>query len=241
VRTTSGEEVSLPSWGAWSARDPLEERAIEQMLVGVSTRKYRRSLEDVAGVLVDRGTSRSGAVSRRFVRGTSRKLANLMERDLSALDLKVLMLDGVHYAGDHVIVAGVGIDGEGRKHVLGLWEGATENKATCTALLENLVERGLPTDRAILVVIDGGKALYRAVRSVFGKRALIQRCQEHKKRNVQDALPESKRGSVKRVLKDASKPKITNWPSACSRTWRGAWTSSTPARPPRSAKGSRIC
>ena len=202
VRTTSGEEVSLPSWESWSARDPLEARAIEQMLVGVSTRKYRRSLEDVPEALVGRGTSRS-AVSRRFVRGTARKLATLMERDLSELDLKVLMLDGVHYAGDHVIVAGVGIDGQGRKHVLGLWEGATENKATCTALLEDLVERGLPTDRAILVVIDGGKALYRAVRSVLGRRALIQRCQEHKKRNVLDALPEGKRGSVKRALKDA--------------------------------------
>ena len=82
--------------------------------------------------------------------------------------------------------------------MLGLWEGATENKATCTALLEDLVARGLPTDRAILVVIDGGKALYRAVRSVLGRRALIQRCQEHKKRNVLDALPQSKRGSVKR-------------------------------------------
>ena len=204
VRTPSGKEMSLPSWGAWSARDPLEERAIEQMLVGVSTRKYRRSLEEMPEALVGRGTSRS-AVSRRFVRGTSRKLANLMERDLSDLNLKVLMLDGVHYAGDHVIVAGVGIDGEGRKHVLGLWEGATENKATCTALLEDLVARGLPTDRAILVVIDGGKALYRAVRSVLGRRALIQRCQEHKKRNVLDALPQSKRGSVKRVLKDAFK------------------------------------
>ena len=80
------------------------------------------------------GTSRS-AVSRRFVRGTARKLATLMERDLSELGLKVLMLDGVHYAGDHVMVAGVGIDSRGQKHVLGLWEGATENKATCTALL----------------------------------------------------------------------------------------------------------
>ena len=89
--------------------------------------------------------------------------------------------------------------------MLGLWEGATENKATCTALLENLVERGLPTDRAILVVIDGGKALYRAVRSIFGRRALIQRCQEHKKRNVLDALPEDKRSSVKRALQDALK------------------------------------
>jgi len=199
VRTTSGKEMSLPSWGAWSARDPLEERAIEQMLVGVSTRKYRRSLEEMPEALVGRGTSRS-AVSRRFVRGTSRKLANLMERDLSDLNLKVLMLDGVHYAGDHVIVAGVGIDGEGRKHVLGLWEGATENKATCTALLEDLVARGLPTDRAILVVIDGGKALYRAVRSVLGRRALIQRCQEHKKRNVLDAFKAEDHERAERML-----------------------------------------
>lgn len=204
VRTTSGEEVSLPSWEAWSARDPLEARAIEQMLVGVSTRKYQRSLEETPDRVISRGTSRS-AVSRRFVRGTTRQLDRLMARDLSEMDLKVLMLDGVHFAGDHVIVAAVGVDSEGRKHVLGLWEGATENKATCTALLENLVERGLPTDRTILVVIDGGKALYRAVRSIFGRRALIQRCQEHKKRNVLDALPEDRRGSVKRALQDALK------------------------------------
>ena len=115
-----------------------------------------------------------------------------MERDLSELDLKVLMLDGVHYAGDHVIVAGVGIDGQGRKHVLGLWEGATENKATCTALLEDLVERGLPTDPGYPRGDRRRQGLYRAVRSVLGRRALIQRCQEHKKRNVLDALPEGR-------------------------------------------------
>jgi transposase-like protein len=97
----------------------------------------------------------------------------------------------------------VGIDREGKKHVLGLWEGATENKGTCTALLEDLVERGLCTERAMLVVIDGGKALYRAVRAVFGKHALIQRCQEHKKRNVLDALPQNRRVSVKRALNEA--------------------------------------
>ncbi|MBI4541139.1 MAG: transposase [Gemmatimonadetes bacterium] len=144
-------------------------------------------------------------MSRRFVRGTRKKLADLLERDLSGLDLAVLMLDGVHYAGEHVIVVAVGVDREGEKHALGLWEGATETKATCTALLDDLEERGLRTDQPILVVMDGSKALYRAVRTVFGKRALIQRCQEHKKRNVLDALPQSKRESVKRALSDAFK------------------------------------
>jgi putative transposase len=202
VRSTAGEEAVLPSWAAWSSEDPLEERAVEQMLVGVSTRKYGRSLETLPEVIDSRGTSKS-AVSRRFVRVTATKVTELMERDLSALDLKVLMLDGVHYANEHVIVVAVGIDHEGKKHVLGLWEGATENKGTCTALLESLVDRGLRTDRAILVVVDGGKALYRAIRALFGKHALVQRCQEHKKRNVLDALPQNKRESVKRTLRTA--------------------------------------
>ena len=202
ARTTAGEEVVLPSWAVWSSEDPLDRRAIEQMLVGVSTRKYDRSLETLPEAVEARGTSKS-AVSRRFVRATAQKVTALLERDLSGLDLKVLLLDGVHYRGEHVIVAAVGIDAQGKKHVLGLWEGATENKATCTALLESLMERGLSTDRAMLVVIDGGKALYRAVRAVFGKHALIQRCQEHKKRNVLDALPQHKRASVKRALNDA--------------------------------------
>ena len=149
-----------------------------------------------------RGAGKS-AVSRRFVRATAKKVTELLERDLSGLDLTVLLLDGVHYNSEHVIVAAVGIDREGKKHVLGLWEGATENTVTCTALLESLVERGLRTGRAMLVVIDGGKALARAVCSVLGKHALIQRCQEHKKRNVLEALPQHKRLSVKRALNEA--------------------------------------
>lgn len=201
VRTTTGEEVVLPSWGAWSVQDPLEARAVEQMLVGVSTRKYSRSLEPLPEEVAGWGMNKS-AVSERFVRGTEKQLRALLERDLSGLDLKVLYLDGVHFR-EHVVVAGVGVDGEGKKHVLGLWEGATENGATCTALLEDLVERGVRTARAILVVMDGSKALYKAVRAIFGKRALIQRCQEHKKRNVLDALPQSKRESVKRALNTA--------------------------------------
>ena len=202
ARTTGGEEVVLPSWAVWSCTDPLDRRAMEQMLVGVSTRRYDRSLEALPAPLEVSATSKS-AVSRRFVRVTARKVTELLERDLSGLDLAVLLLDGVHFTGEHVVVAAVGIDRTGRKHVLGLWEGATENTVTCTALLESLVERGLRTGRALLVVIDGGKALARAVRGVFGKHALIQRCQEHKKRNVLEALPQSKRLSVKRALNEA--------------------------------------
>lgn len=201
VRTIDNDEVPLPSWSAWSTADPLEARAIEQMIVGVSTRDYHRSLETVPEDIRSRSTSKS-SVSRRFVRGTRQQLAKLLSRSLEGLEVIALYLDGVH-VGDHVVITAVGIDVTGRKHVLGLWEGATEHAATCTALLENLVERGLRTDRALLVIIDGSKALRKAVIAVFGKRTLVQRCQEHKKRNVLSALPEGKRESVKRALHDA--------------------------------------
>jgi transposase-like protein len=201
ARTEAGEEVELPSWSAWSREDPLDERAVEQMVVGVSTRRYARSLEAVPAELEERGTSKS-AVSRRFVQGTERKLAELMARDLSGLDLVALYLDGVHFKA-HTVVVAMGVDSSGAKHVLGLCEGATENRATCTALLEGLVERGLKTERALLVVIDGSKALASAVRAVLGKRALIQRCQVHKTRNVVDALPKGKQETVRQALRQA--------------------------------------
>lgn len=202
VRRVGGEEVELPSWAAWSAEDPLEERAVEQMLVGVSTRKYARSLESLPEELSSAGTGKS-AVSERFVRGTQKQLSTVQERDLSGLDLKVLFLDGVYFRGEHVILVAVGLDASGQKQVLGIWEGASEHHASCTALLESLTERGLRSDRSLLVVLDGSKALAKAVRAVFGKRALVQRCQEHKKRNVLDALPQSKRASVKQALNTA--------------------------------------
>ena len=112
------------------------------------------------------------------------------------------MMDGIHF-GEHVILVALGIDESGKKHVLGLREGATENAASRTALLTNLTERGLETTRSRLMVIDGGKALRRAVREVFGKRALVQRCQLHKKRNVLDQLPERMRASVSAALSQA--------------------------------------
>lgn len=204
VRDAEGE-VSLPSWSAFRERDPLDERAVEQMLVGVSTRKYSRSLEPVDPSVETRGTSKS-AVSRRFVARTAVRVKGWLERDLSALDLIVLMVDGLHVC-EHVLLVALGIDAEGHKHVLGLREGATENAASCTELLSDLQARGLRTDQAILAVLDGSKALAKAVRSVFGGRVRIQRCQAHKVRNVTEQLPDSMRTSVQQALSQAYRSK----------------------------------
>jgi len=177
ARSVEGGELRLPSWREWSARDPLDERALEQMVLGVSTRGYARSLEPLPEAVTVRGISKS-AVSERFVYGTERKLAELMSRDLRQLQVVALLIDGVHL-GEHVVLAAVGVDDQGDKHVLGLREGATENAAAERALLADLVERGLDSSRALLIVIDGAKALHKAVVEVFGARALIQRCREH--------------------------------------------------------------
>jgi transposase-like protein len=201
VRSLKGEELMLPAWLQWSQQDPLNERAMEQMILGVSTRGYSRSLEPLPAPLPERGKSRS-AVSRRFVQGTQKKLDELLRGDLSGLKLAVLMIDGIHFE-DHVVLAALGIEENGQKHVLGLWEGATENARACKGLLQDLISRGMSSDKAVLVVLDGAKALHKAVTDVFGRRALIQRCQEHKKRNVADQLPESMRPAVRRAMNEA--------------------------------------
>ncbi|MGH7812388.1 MAG: IS256 family transposase [Candidatus Binataceae bacterium] len=201
ARSIDGRELQLPSWREWCARDPLEERAVEQMVLGVSTRRYARSLEPLPEAVAVRGVSKS-AVSERFVYGTERKLAELMSRDLSGLALMALLIDGVHF-GEHVVLAAVGVDARGAKHVLGLREGATENAAAVKALLADLIERGLDPNRALLIVIDGAKALRKAAAEVFGPRVLIQRCREHKKRNVTEALPERMRAAVRGAMNQA--------------------------------------
>jgi putative transposase len=201
ARSVEGHELSLPSWGEWSRRDPLTERAVEQMVLGVSTRRYARSLEPLSPSATVRGISKS-AVSERFVYGTERKLAELMSRDLAKCSFTVLFIYGVHF-GEHVVLAAVGVDEHGNKLVLGLREGATENAAACKALLADLIERGLDTGGSVLVVIDGAKALHKAVVEVFGARALIQRCREHKKRNVSEALPERLRAAVRIAMNQA--------------------------------------
>ncbi len=201
VRSLDGHELALPSWQAWSGRDPLERRALEQMILGVSSRHYARSVEPLSEEIAVHGISKS-AVSERFVVGTQKKLAELMHRKLSGLKLVAVMIDGVRFA-EHVVLVAIGIDLGGKKHVLGLREGATENAAACKALLADLIERGLPADRARLFVIDGAKALRKAIADTFGARALIQRCRQHKKRNVTDALPERMRVQVNSAMSQA--------------------------------------
>jgi putative transposase len=201
ARNMKGAELSLPSWRQFSVEDPLHERALTQMLVGVSTRKYHRSLEPVDAPTRTRGTGKS-TVSRRFIEITEEQMQELFGRDLGTLDLAVLLIDGVHI-DDHVLLVALGVDVKGTKHVLGIREGATENAAACTKLLVDLRERGMSTDKTTLFVLDGSKAIHRAVVDVFGDRALIQRCQAHKIRNVMELLPEYMRPTVRATMQQA--------------------------------------
>lgn len=197
----AGKEVALPTFGAFADVDPLNRRVVEQLLVGVATRQYARSLEPIPADLVSRGTSKS-AVSRRFVAQTAAQLEVWRSTPLDGLDLVALVVDGVHVA-DHCVVVALGIAADGRKHALGVWDGSTENATVCQGLLANLQSRGLRTDRSLLVILDGSKAVRKAVRATFGDAALVQRCQIHKLRNVLEHLPERQRAWVRAILRRA--------------------------------------
>lgn len=202
VADRDGHEIPLDTWNKLASEDPLGLRALEQMAIGVATRKYERSLEELPGIKT-RGTSKS-AVSRRFVELTTEKLEEWMSRPLGALDILTIFIDGIHF-GEHIVLCALGVDATGSKHVLGLWEGATENEIACKAMLENLISRGLAPNRARLFVIDGSKGLRSAVRSVFGKRSFVQRCQVHKVRNVIGHLPEQRHADVRAAMREAYK------------------------------------
>ncbi|MGH8311392.1 MAG: IS256 family transposase, partial [Steroidobacteraceae bacterium] len=195
------EELTLPSWRTFSMQDPLERDAVEKMLVGVSTRKYRRALDTVPPELDEFGTSKS-AVSRRFIAATGRQLADWLGRDLSGIQLASIMIDGLGF-DEHTVLIALGIDAAGKKYVLGVHEGATENTAACGALLDDLIERGVSTQRSLLFAIDGAKALCSAIVARWDRRALLQRCQVHKTRNVKDHLPDELHASVVATMRQA--------------------------------------
>lgn len=199
-----GKELTLETYARFQSEDPLSNRAVEQMLVGVSTRKYARSLEPMP-VIEEFGTSKS-AVSRRFVARTTAQLEAALSESLADRDWAALMIDGIQFH-EHIVLIVLGIDESGRKHVLGLREGTTENQTVCRELLADVVARGVRADRSILVVIDGGKGLRKAVADVFGQYAIVQRCRVHKKRNVLEHLPESDRTQVRAAMNEAYQAK----------------------------------
>ena len=205
VRRKGGGEEMLPSVEVFRESDPLSARVAEQIVLGVSTRGYARSLEPVADELEARGTSKSAA-SRALIDKTTEKLAVFVDRRLDDIDLIAMMLDGIEFAEETVIVA-LGVTTDGTKVPLGLWTGSTENHVVAGALLQNLIERGLRVEEPLLCVIDGGKGIHKALRQVLGDRAVIQRCQVHKLRNVRDHLPEARRAYVARQMHDAYRSK----------------------------------
>jgi transposase-like protein len=179
VRQLGGPEIMLPSWEQAVAKDWLGPWAMNLMLINVSTRKFRRAVRLPEGDVpapAGAGVSKSAA-SRHFVALSAERMKTWMETDLSGLDLLVVQIDGIHITEHLVLVAAIGIDGEGIKHPLGLVEGATENASVVQALIDNLVERGLDPTRRRLFIIDGSKALSKAIRRTFGRHTPIQRCQ----------------------------------------------------------------
>ena len=203
VRSADGRsELPLQTYTHFADRDPLTKVVLERMLAGVSTRRYRSTAEPVGSEVEQRARSTSkSSVSRMLVERTRRSLGELMSRRLDDVRLAVMMIDGLELQGRTNVVA-LGITTEGVKIPLGLWEGSTENATVATALLSDLVERGLDPEQGILFVIDGAKALRKAIRNVFGD-APVQRCMRHKERNVTDHLPERERPAIQQRLRRA--------------------------------------
>jgi transposase-like protein len=201
VRSQDGQEMELPSFAFAAKRDPLDRHALNAVACGISTRKYARSLEPLSESVDERSTSKS-SVSRRYVAMTTKQLTKWLTTPLGDRHFPIVMIDGIHL-GDHVVLIALGIDSEGKKQILGLREGHTENSRVGKALLRDLVERGLDPERARLFVIDGAKALTSAIGKVFGSLGAIHRCQIHKEKNVLGHLPDHLHQNVKSVLREA--------------------------------------
>jgi transposase-like protein len=217
-------EVEIPAYAAMQKDERLADRMLEIMMAGVSTRRYADVLPEMADEV---GISKS-QVSREFIDAGERLLKELAERDFSGTDLLVIYLDGVQFGPYHVICA-VGVDSEGHKHMLGLREGASENAEVAKALLEELVARGVKPGRRRLFVIDGSKALRKAIDQVFGEHNPVQRCRNHKLRNVVGHLPKDQHEQARATLKAAFKleadegmAKIEQYASWLQRQWPNA-------------------
>jgi transposase-like protein len=197
LRSREDQEVPLASYQAFQKDGKLQQAVARQLTRQCSTRNYEGAIDSC---LKGYGIKRS-SVSRHWKAATAKELEALMQRPIPK-DLLVLMIDSKFFGGD-CLVAAIGIDVQGRKHVLGIWHGATENSTVVKGLLEDLVARGLESERKMLIVLDGAKALRKAVQMVLGEQGLVQRCRVHKLRNVLDQLPEEKKAQAGWRLRSA--------------------------------------
>jgi putative transposase len=193
-----GKEVAIPAYEALVMNSRLGSRILEILMKGVSTRKYKEILPQMAETV---GVSRS-QISREFIAGSEQQFRRLCERRFDDIDILAIYIDGIQYGDCHVIVA-LGVDSGGYKHVLGLREGSSENSRVATDLLNDLVDRGIKPDRLRLFVIDGSKALRSAIDAVYGSKNPVQRCRNHKIRNVLSYLPDEQKEQVKCAMQAA--------------------------------------
>lgn len=231
MRTADDErELALGTYEYFADRDPLTAAVMDRMLAGVSTRKFAEVGEPVGSEVEQASTATSkSTASELFIERTRTALGELMSRRLDDVRLAVMMLDGLEIAERTHVVA-LGITTDGVKIPLGLWEGSTENATLARTLLADLVDRGLDPEQAILFVIDGGKALRRAITDVFGEHALVHRCHRHKERNVVDLLPEQGRDRVRSQIRAAwlqtdhrlARQRLELLASELDRTWPDA-------------------
>jgi putative transposase len=191
-------EVPIPAYEAMLANSVLGQRLIALLMRGISTRSYQQVLPEMAETV---GVSKS-SVSREFIEATEKQMSKFAARNFADKDILVIYIDGIIF-GDYHVIASVGVDSEGYKHVLGVVEGASENAVVVKDLLQDMIARGIKPGRRRLFVIDGSKALRSAINEVFGNDNLVQRCRTHKIANVMDHLPENTRDQVKAVIKAA--------------------------------------
>ena len=197
----TGEEMPIPSYEVFASDDELLEAALNRMLHGLSTRDYRNGIEGYSDIAETSGTSKS-AISQHFIKASAKEAQKVLGRRFDKETIPVLMIDGI-VLGDYTAIVVMGITKDGHKIIMGVRIGSTENAQVCHDLLTDLIDRGLEYEEGLLAVIDGSKALRKALKDVFGQQVLIQRCQVHKTRNVMDYLPKHKRDWVKRVMRKA--------------------------------------
>jgi len=195
VRTIEDREVRLGSYEMFHRGEPLTEAVWEKLMLGLSTRRYGQAVREFTEAY---GLEKS-TISEHFIEASRKKLQQIMERQLDKLKLCALLIDATPFAGQQMVVA-MGISQDGRKTILGIRQGATENATVVGELLGDLVNRGLDFSEPRLYVLDGGKALHAAVRKYAGESAPIQRCQVHKRRNVLDHLTDEQKPAVAKRL-----------------------------------------